>query len=74
VKTTTDGEAGAERKMSETPDAPRREEADAAEDHVRQIDALLVALRKARSKREVRRIGAQLVEHATMLRSLRDAS
>jgi hypothetical protein len=60
--------------MDETPDAPQQEEVAAAEDHWRQIDALLVALRKARSKREVRRIGAQLVEHATMLRSLRDAS
>jgi chaperonin GroEL (HSP60 family) len=60
--------------MSDTPDVPRREEAAAAEEHARRIDELLAALRKARSKREVRAIGAQLVEHATMLRSLHDAS
>lgn len=60
--------------MSETPDTPRREDAATAEEHSRRIDELLVALRKARSKREVRAIGAQLVEHATAFRSLRDAS
>jgi hypothetical protein len=60
--------------MSETPDTPRREDAATAEEHARRIDELLVALRKARSKRDVRAIGAQLVEHATMLRSLREAS
>jgi hypothetical protein len=69
----TDRGIGAGRKMDEMPDAPKQEEA-AAKEHWRQIEALLVALRKARSKREVRKIGAQLVEHATMLRSLREAS
>jgi hypothetical protein len=60
--------------MSETPDAPRREEVAAAEEHAKRIDELLVSLRKARSKREVRAIGAQLVEHAMAFRSLHDAS